>query len=127
MTLTEFLSARLEEVEASAEAMRHWQLEPYEQYHACPAARDPEYCGDLEYGEENCDCGLAYNRSRLLAEVAFKRKTVEFYLTLRGIDGVHKYVATSAICSAVESILFNMADLYADHPDFTAHHKEWAS
>ena len=71
MTLAEFLAARLDEDQARAEAMHH-DVNPLDDYYSCPASRT-EPLGDLAWGEEHCECGLAMRKGRVLREVAAKR------------------------------------------------------
>lgn len=70
--LIAFAGARLDEDEAQANAMEHVTAES--ELYACPATRSEPLAGtDLEWGEENCDCGLAERKGRALREVAAKR------------------------------------------------------
>lgn len=48
-------------------------------YYSCPATRSEPY-GDLQYGEENCHCGLVARRRRALAECDTKRRISEMHL-----------------------------------------------
>jgi hypothetical protein len=47
-------------------------------YYSCPATRSEPY-GELAYGEENCDCGLAKRRARVLVECDTKRRIIAEY------------------------------------------------
>lgn len=74
--LEAFLIAQVDQDQKRAEAMRHFTV--YEQpYYSCPASRTPEEAGDLEWGEEHCDCFLAERKARALREVAAKRHLLE--------------------------------------------------
>jgi hypothetical protein len=54
VTVAEFVTARLDEDERRADAMEHFAV--YEQpFYSCPASRTEPY-GDLEWGEDACDC-----------------------------------------------------------------------
>jgi len=77
--LITFLRARLDELEASAPS-GHFVYDIESVIQRCPAARDPERCGDLQYGEENCDCGLTARRAYALADVAAKRQIIELVI-----------------------------------------------
>ena len=57
----ERLGAGLEEDERRAQAMTH-RTNPEDPYHSCPGSR-AEPLGDLEWGDEHCDCFLAERRS----------------------------------------------------------------
>lgn len=72
--LITFLRARYDDLEAKAPSEHFVGSES--QVHRCPAARDPEDCGDLEHGEENCDCGLTARRAYALADMAAKRQII---------------------------------------------------
>lgn len=70
-----FGTARLDEDEKRAQAMKHFTVDG-DEFYSCPAART-EPLGDLEWGEENCQCGLAVRKARALREVAAKRRLLE--------------------------------------------------
>jgi hypothetical protein len=106
VTLTEFLLARIAEDEARLPT-RHREYEDI--YYSCPAARtDPDARGDLEYGEENCDCGLAAKRKRGLAECEAKRRIVARLCDV-------EWTGSRAVRDVV---LAELALPYADHPDY---------
>jgi hypothetical protein len=66
-----FLAACIDEDEARANAMEHFTV--YEQpYYSCAGSRTEPY-GDLEWGEEHCDCFLAERKARALRKVAAHR------------------------------------------------------
>lgn len=120
MTLTEFLLARIAEDKAGADAMGHrTDPEGEDGYYACPATRDYPL-GDLPYGEEHCDCGLAEHKRRALAECEAKRRIVE---EVARYDG-ESYDGNSGALNSLDAILATLAAVYADHPDYQA---EWAA
>lgn len=71
-SLVEWLSAQLDVDQRRAEAWEHDNPDDGG-YYACPAVQTEPY-GDLPWGEENCDCGLAARRGFTLADIATKRR-----------------------------------------------------
>ena len=104
-TLTEFLLARIAEDEAGP--WRHFQVDDI--YYSCPATRDPEWAGDLDVGEEYCDCGMPARRVRMLAECEAKRRIVNL-----GDDGTFSETPSGTIAWVV----MELATVYADHSDY---------
>lgn len=105
--LAEFLLARIAEDEAGP--WEHWWDES--QYHRCRAIREPEYAGDLEVGEEFCDCGMPRLRARVLAECDAKRRIVELY-----------QFAPPASDPFMDQVILLLALPYADRPGYR---EEW--
>ena len=75
--LTAFVTARLDEEQQRAEAMEHFTVfgQPY---YSCAGSRTGPY-GDLEWGEEHCDCHLAGRKAKRLREIAAMRAVVASY------------------------------------------------
>jgi hypothetical protein len=73
-----FATARLDEEQHRAEAMEH-ESNPEDPFYSCPAARTPEESGDLEWGEEHCDCHLAARKAKRLREIAALRAIVALH------------------------------------------------
>jgi hypothetical protein len=129
--LIAFLRERFDEDERRAPSKHFVGSES--EVHRCPAARDPEWCGDLEYGEENCDCGLAARRKRALAEVEAKRRIIELHRPEVPPHADHKEnpPLACATCGHQDGwadvpspcdTLRLLALPYADHPDYR---EEW--
>jgi hypothetical protein len=71
------LLAKIDEERRRVEKWTHY--DPDEGgYYACPATRSEPY-GDLKYGEENCDCGLAERRETALRMHGAHRQIVRDY------------------------------------------------
>lgn len=126
MTLTDFLLKRIAEDETHAPS-QHWQVED-SLYHCCPALRTEADAGDLEWGEDNCDCGLTQRRTRVLAECETKRRIIGLALLhMATIDGewgcCHSADAIrDGHCEATnpdeDEVLLALAVPYADHPEY---------
>jgi Family of unknown function (DUF6221) len=132
--LIAFLAARTDEDEVRANAMEHFTVHD-DTYLSCPATWTEPY-GDLPWGEENCDCGLAPRKARALREVQAKRELITFALeNAASIDGewgdCHKAAeiasgqcedrgatAANAILKPLAAILKPLAAIYSDHPDY---------
>lgn len=74
LPLTAFCSARLAEEQARAEGMGH-ETNPEDEFYSCPAARTGPH-GDLEWGEEYCNCHLAERKAKRLREIAAMRAVI---------------------------------------------------
>jgi hypothetical protein len=119
--LTDFLNARLAEDEATANAMQHVAQESA--YYSCPATRTGPL-GDLEWGEENCDCGLAARKGRALREVAADRRLLAELE--KGAAAAVAAPDNPAVLAAAEALLWAAsirAAVWGDHPDYRS---EWA-
>lgn len=123
--LIAFVTARLDEAEARANAMQH--DDDSDPWVACPASRT-EPLGDLEWGEEACSCGLAKRKARALREVAAKRTVLAWYAEAAEASALfrEKLGTGTHMAVAAESYL-NVIRVYAalcdDHPDYRV---EWA-
>ncbi len=128
--LVAFLAARLDEDEQRALAMKHFTV--HEQpYYSCAASRTGPL-GDLEWGEEFCDCFVAERKARALREVEAKRKI----LAAHGPDLINRFgSARSPLCLVCLTdregyeeqweadpwpclTLRALAAVYSDHPDY---------
>jgi hypothetical protein len=78
--LAVWLPAQIDEDERTAPS-EHFTIGDSE-YHACPATRSEPF-GDLDYGEDACDCGLKQRRTRELREVAAKRRVLDRHRRIR--------------------------------------------
>jgi Family of unknown function (DUF6221) len=117
-----FLNARLDEAQQRAEAMGHF-VNAEDEFYSCPAART-EPLGDLEWGEEHCNCGLAERKAKRLREVEADRKLIAAYQAARAdvppaddwyevADGVKVSFA-----DGLESALKIRAGRFSDNPDY---------
>lgn len=102
-----FLAARLDEDQERAAKMRHYFVD--EPYFDCPATRTAPL-GDLPWGEDACDCGLAEREARALREVEAKRALI------RLADDAY-YEADHYAYHGIRQIV---AAIYSDHPDYRA-------
>lgn len=128
--LVAFLRARLDDDEQLADRMDHDNPDEGG-FYACPATRDGPY-GDLPGGEENCDCGLANRRGRLLREVESKRLLLAFALVMSAPVATPvgypqaarniKLEVELAEEKAADMIMRLLALPYSDHPDYR---QEW--
>jgi hypothetical protein len=107
--LIAFLTARIDEDEQRALAMKHFTV--HEQpYYSCAASRTGPL-GDLEWGEEFCDCFVAERKARALREVEAKRKILYECRPRPGAGLVHEGIMA-------RRILYLLASVYSDHPDY---------
>jgi hypothetical protein len=101
-----FCRTRLDEEQARAEAMEHFSV--FEQpYYSCAGSRTEPY-GDLEWGEEHCDCHLAERKAKRLREIAAMRAVV-FSLEQGRLLG--------PLASDTRPCKF-LAAIWSDHPDY---------
>lgn len=137
--LTAFVTARLDEDEARANAMGHYIGDDEDPYYSCPATRTGPL-GDLEWGEDHCDCGLAERKGRALREVEAKRAILRIHepgypavarqeppgpSTVADPGGI---VSTFPYCVTCDedspcSTLQYLATIWNDHADYRP---EWA-
>ncbi|HTU03552.1 MAG TPA: DUF6221 family protein [Candidatus Sulfotelmatobacter sp.] len=112
--LIAFLNARLDEEQARAEAMEHFTV--YEQpYYSCAGSRTEPY-GDLEWGEEHCDCFLAERKAKRLREVAAMRAVVADYrASVRGFG--------EGLSVPERRLALAFAAIWSDHLDYQ---EDWA-
>jgi hypothetical protein len=110
--LIPFMTARLNEDEAAANAMQHFTF--------CPAARPAPHSG-------SCDCGLAARKGRALREVEAKRARLALFdwaVTevdrLLADDDAEKISQGAAIgcCEAARTGVKLDAGVYSGHPDY---------
>jgi hypothetical protein len=120
-----FLNARLDEAQERAEAMGHYFTDESAVY-CCPATRT-EPLGDLEWGEDACDCALAARKARALREVAARRAILAMYEDQPGCnleEGVHdgrdpdERLRDEGIRDAMESVVRELAGIDSGHPDY---------
>jgi hypothetical protein len=122
-----FLRGRLDEDERRAQAMGHFTV--HEQpYYSCPATRTEAGAGDLEWGEDACDCFLAGRKARALREVEAKRAILAEFT--RALAAQNEMLASPAgdqsvtyewengrVCALLNA-LRGFAAIYQDHPDY---------
>lgn len=131
--LITFAKARVDEAQAAAEAMQH---EGGEVWLACPATRSAPVAGcDLEWGEEQCDCGLAARKARALREVEAKRRILQLHeaiypavarqgspgpATVADPAGTLSVFAYCVICDEDSPCLTlgYLTAIWSDHPDY---------
>ena len=77
VTLPAFVAARLDEEQARAEAMEHFTVWD-DTYYSCAATRTEPH-GDLPWGEDSCDCGLAGRKAKRLREITAMQAILEMY------------------------------------------------
>lgn len=114
-----FLSARLGEDEARAQAMKHFTV-PEQPYYSCAGSRTEPY-GDLEWGEAACDCFLAERKARALREVEAKRAILADYERQRDAriagsepgDPLYSFSEQDLL-----RVVRFLAAIYSDHPDY---------
>lgn len=117
MTITEFLTARLDEDEAVARAASPgpWSAEDEE----VKAVDDITVCDAFALSSPQTRATAEHiarhDPARILAEVASKRAIVEEAGQFGLREGVMSFMA-----------LCHLATVYADHPDFQAEWAEWA-
>jgi hypothetical protein len=133
VTITEFLAARIGEAQERAEAMGHYTVED-DTYVSCPGSRTEPH-GDLPWGEDACDCGLAERKARAFREVEFRRKII----ALHGPNGnpLDEWYGSNVRCTECGGYnlvpgygamgysrpwpcktLLALAAIDSDHPDF---------
>lgn len=122
-----FVAARLDEEETRANAMEHFIVYD-DTYYSCPATRTEPH-GDLEWGEEHCQCGLAGRKAKRLREIAAGRALVTFaFENASQIDGEwgdgHEAAEIAAgQCAdhglkAAKKVLGPLAAIWNDHPEY---------
>jgi len=126
MTLVDFLGQRLDEDEAAARAWTHFTIAE-SIYHSCAATRTEDEAGDLEWGEDACDCGLATRRARVLREVEAKRAILEVYTeVIAEIRRAHvedeQVGMMRSARAGLDVAIQALATVYQDHPDYR---EEW--
>jgi Family of unknown function (DUF6221) len=107
--LRAFVAARIGEREQFARDMPHFTV-PGQPFYSCPGSRTGPY-GDLEWGEEHCDCYLADRRARALREVAAGRVLLDAHLK------AHQAGEALAVEIAGGTLRAH-ADIWRDHPDY---------
>ena len=105
--MVEFLTACLDEDEAVARAMGHHEVDDI--YYKCPALRTEDEAGDLEWGEDACNCGLTYRQARALREIEAKRAIVAKAIEWDGDP--NDYGQYHHACALLASV-------YADRPGY---------
>lgn len=81
-------------------------------YFACPATRSEPF-GDLEWGEDACDCGLAKRRDEVLRMCHAHRKIVETYQGARFTQECHpEYEENNGYVAALAEVLGWLAEGY---------------
>jgi hypothetical protein len=125
-----FLAARTDEDEARANAMEHFTVHD-DTYLSCPATRTEPY-GDLPWGEESCDCGLAPRKARALREVQAKREILDLYTSTlalvqeplvmtggpyAGKINARDYEQALRELAVLRPVILVQASIYSDHPD----------
>lgn len=104
-----FVVARLDEERARVEAMEHFTV--YEQpYYSCAGSRTEPY-GDLEWGEEHCDCFLAERKAKRLREIAAMQAVVTAYEMSIRMLGI-------GLSQDKMSLLRAQAVIWENHPDY---------
>lgn len=126
-----FLAARVDEDQERAAKMRHYFVD--EPYFDCPATRTAPL-GDLSWGEDACNCGLAERKARALREVEAKREIMRWHYRGLPPEGAPAgleicageegdcdtwQMATPWPCPQIRAVVF----VYADHPDYRE--EEW--
>ena len=82
----DWLRAQVTRDKERAEGMEHFTV--HEQpYYSCPATRTQDEAGDLEWGEDACDCFVAGRRAEALADAEAK---------LAGLDICQRVLAEDA-------------------------------
>ena len=114
--LTAFCEARISEDKARAHAMGHFTVHE-EPYFSCPASRAGP-SGDLEWGEEHCDCFLAERKARALREVEAKRAILAEYKRLRDAYAAFRHGANQAGLLGIETAAVAVAAIFSTHPDY---------
>ena len=114
--LIAFLTARIDEDEQRALAMKHFTV--HEQpYYSCAGSRT-EPLGDLEWGEELCDCFVAERRARALREVEAKRKILDALQEAEAaLDRGYTDLVRGSQLTLLRACRF-LAAVYSDHPDY---------
>lgn len=116
MTISEFLAARLDEARQRAEAMEHFTV--HEQpYYSCAGSRTEPY-GDLEWGEEHCDCHLAERKARALREVEARQAIVRRCVGRMNEMDVYPNGLVSPRAWLARQVLMDLAAIDSDHPDY---------
>ena len=126
-----FATARLDEEEARAEAMEHFTV--FEQpYYSCAGSRTEPY-GDLEWGEERCDCGVAGRKAKRLREIAAMRAILGMYVaTLALVEApppvregpyagkisARDYLDAKRELAVLRPAVAELAGIWADHADY---------
>lgn len=125
--LPAFILARYAERQAEAEAMTHDTADS--QLYSCPASRTGPL-GDLDWGEENCWCGLGKRKAAALRDITLKR----------GILALHPQFSGSVWCRTCDpgSVPFGDSDAwfpcktvrllgteFTEHPGYLK--EEWAA
>jgi Family of unknown function (DUF6221) len=117
MTLTEFLTARLDEDEAAHREIHEARV--------CSGCSDGWEAG---FDPDRCDCGYP---ARVLREVEAKRKILADYECQSGFslpEGVHdgrdpdERECDQALKDALEIVICDLAAIWSDHPDYQ---QEW--
>ena len=133
--MTAFVAARLDEEEARANAMEHFIVYD-DTYYSCPATRTEPH-GDLEWGEEHCDCGLAERKAKRLREIAAMRAVLALHKTTvtkaeifpfspyTGEPNPDEYEVACEICGWADSnptsacvTVRILAAIWSDNPDY---------
>ena len=104
-----FVAARLDEEQSRAEAMEHFSV--HEQpYYSCAGSRTEPY-GDLEWGEEHCDCFVAERKGKRLREIAAMSAVLTAYeMSVAMVGG--------ALSRGLLVLVRAHAVIWEDHPDF---------
>jgi hypothetical protein len=108
--LAAFCNARLDVEQHSAESMEHFTV--FEQpYYSCAGSRTEPH-GDLEWGEEHCDCFLAERKAKRLREIAVLRSVVA------DCEKALRYPANVPLCNLARRTLAGIASIWDGHPDY---------
>ncbi len=104
-----FVTARLDEEQARAEAMEPFTV--HEQpYYSCAGTLTGPY-GDLEWGEDRCDCFVAERKAKRLREIAAMRAVLTAYeMSVAMVGG--------DLPRGLLVLVRAQAVIWEDHPDF---------
>lgn len=111
--LIAFYQTRLDEAERRAPNEHDNPDE--EGFYACPATRSKPY-GDLPFGEANCDCGLAYRRHMVLADIAAKRAILDGFESDEANPPWQAW--DDDAWKAIAWVIRVLVQPFAGHPDF---------
>lgn len=76
-TLATWLLAQYDAAERRVQTEEHYSPDDGG-YYSCPATRLEPF-GDLPFGEDACECGLAHRKAFALADLTAKRRIVELH------------------------------------------------
>ena len=118
VTLPAFVAARLDEEQARAEAMEHFTVWD-DTYYSCAATRTEPH-GDLPWGEDSCDCGLAGRKAKRLREITAMQAILAQCADAAGMD---PWDVGDLGVRLGEATLRRLAAIWSDHADY---HPGWA-